>query len=47
MSNVTKIVIYLIVGAIILDLVTHASGVAKAGGTAVNGFNSALKTIAG
>ncbi len=47
MSSVTKIAIYLIVGAIALDIFTHASGFATATGSVTNGFNSALKTISG
>ena len=45
MSSVTKIIIYLIVGAIILDVVTHPSGVSTALGSATGGFDTALKTI--
>ena len=39
MSNVTKIIMFLIIGAIILDLVTHPAGAAGgmvAGGSVLN-----------
>ena len=45
MSTATKIVIYLIIGAIILDVLTHASGFATAVGSTGNAFNTSLKTI--
>ena len=47
MNSVTKIIIYFIVAAVALDVLTHASGFATATNSASNGFNSALKTISG
>lgn len=47
MSKVTSIIIYFIVGAIILDVLTHSGGFSQATGTLFNGFNGSLKTISG
>jgi hypothetical protein len=47
MSTVTKIVIYFILGAILLDVLTHAQGFSTAVGATGTQFNNALKTISG
>lgn len=47
MSKVTQIIIYLITGAIILDVLTHSAGFSQSTGTLFNGFNTSLKTISG
>jgi hypothetical protein len=47
MSTVTKVVIYLILGAILLDVLTHAEGFSKAVGATGNVFNTSLKVISG
>jgi len=47
MSTVTKVVIYLILGAILLDILTHAEGFSKAVGATGNVFNTSLRVISG
>lgn len=47
MSTVTKIVIYFILAAVLLDVVTHASGFATATNAVSNGFNNSLKVVSG
>ena len=47
MNDITKIAIYLIIAAIGLDILTHASGFSTAVGSTFNGFNTSLKTISG
>jgi len=46
MSTVTKIIIYFILGAILLDVLTHAAGFSSAVSAAGNVFNTSLRTIA-
>jgi len=45
-STVTKIIIYLILGAILLDVLTHAAGFATAVTAGGNVFDNSLRTIA-
>jgi len=45
-STVTKIIIYFILGAILLDVLTHAAGFAKAVSAGGNVFDKSLRTIA-
>jgi len=47
MSTVTKVVIYLILGAILVDVLTHAKGFSKAVGATGKVFNKSLKVISG
>jgi len=47
MSTVTKIVIYIILGAILVDILTHAEGFSKAVSAGGNVFNTSLKVISG
>lgn len=47
MNSITKIVIYLIIGAIGLDILTHASGFSTATSSVFKGFNKSLSTISG
>ncbi len=47
MNDVTKIIIYLMVGAIAVGIVMHSQGYSTAAGGLFNGFNSSFKTITG
>jgi hypothetical protein len=47
MSTVTKVVIYVILGAILVDILTHAKGFAQAVSAGGNVFNTSLRVIAG
>jgi hypothetical protein len=47
MNTVTKVVIYVILGAILVDVLTHAEGFAKAVGATGNVFNTSLRVISG